>query len=167
MIWNKGSGPSIVGPLSSDGARFVQLLVVESLAARRATPRVMTQGGLVLQDDLGGGVSCGHRYQVHDEPCGSPGQLLRQAERLAAPRPAEHPGDSDRHRDAPDQERADPEERPDGPYPGGGAERFTDAVVERVLEAEIVNEQVAQAGILRKAREVGEADDDYWDDRRE
>jgi hypothetical protein len=62
MIWNKGSGPSIVGPLSSDGAHFVQLLVVESLAARRVTPRVMTQGGLVLQDDLG--VACRSHIQA-------------------------------------------------------------------------------------------------------
>src|SRR6516162_8812372 len=105
-----------------------------------------TDYGFVLAaepDELVGG----HDSQVQDEPGGSATQLLGHTELLAAPCLSEYCGDPDRHRDSPDQKCAETEEGPDVLYAGGGSECLAHADVERVMEAEIANEQVTYAGI--------------------
>src|SRR5215472_8327692 len=125
-----------------------------------------TDSGFVLAgepDALMGG----HNSQVQDEPGGSATQLLSHTELLAAPCLSEYCGDPDRHRDSPDQECAETEEGPDVLYAGGGSECLAHASVQRVMEAEIANEQVTYAGIACESREVSEADNDQGNDGRE
>src|SRR5262249_49100531 len=85
----------------------------------------------------------------------------------AAPCPSEYRGNPDRHRDSPKQKCAETEEGPNVLYAGRGSERLAHAVIERVMEAEVANEQVTDAGIARESGEVGEADDDQRNDGRE
>src|SRR5215813_4264817 len=56
---------------------------------------------------------------------------------------------------------------PDVLYAGGGSEYLAHADVERVMEAQIANEQVTYAGIACESRKVSEADNDQGNDGRE
>src|SRR5215470_7331810 len=125
-----------------------------------------TDSGFVLAGEPDA-LMCGHNSQVQDEPGGSATQLLGHTELPAAPCLSEYCGDPDRHRDSPDQECAETEEGPDVLYAGGGSECLAHASVQRVMEAEIANEQVTYAGIACESREVSEADDDQGNDGRE
>src|SRR5215469_3478898 len=125
-----------------------------------------TDSGFVLAaepDALMGG----HDSQVQEEPGGSATQLLGHTELLAAPCPSEYCGDLDRHRDSPNQKWNETEEGPDVPYARGCSERLAHAVVERMMKAEIANEQVTYAGIACESREVSEADNDQGNNCRE
>ena len=108
-----------------------------------------------------------HHREVEEEPDHPAEEPLAEGVLLATPRLREHRRDRDRHRDPPDEEPDESEHGPRRLEPARRPERRSHRRVQRMADAELTDEQVADARVLAEPGGVAEADQDQRDDRGE